>query len=140
MKEEKMPKKLLCRYNGKHKYYKSEQELLEHEKYCPDKLTNKKVKECPYTPKHVVNIVHFEKHIKTCKYKPKLAPKEKNEEENKINEENKWEIEKKIMDEDETNENNYEREKNKIIIQKLKSKENNVILDDEDYIFKRCYD
>ena len=44
------------------------------------------------------------------------------------------------MDEDETNENNYEREKNKIIIQKLKSKENNVILDDEDYIFKRCYD
>ena len=106
MKEEKIPKKLLCRYNGKHKFYKSEQELLEHEKYCPDKLKNKKVKECPYTPKHVVNIVHFEKHIKTCKYKPKLAPKEKNEEENKINEEAfKKELEKytKTKEQKETN-------------------------------------
>ena len=75
MKEEKIPKKLICRYNEKHKYYKSEQELLEHEKYCHDKLTNKKVKECPYTPKHVVNIVHFEKHIKLANINQRICLK-----------------------------------------------------------------
>ena len=66
-------------------------------------------------------------------------PKDKNEEEKKINED-KWEIEKKLMDEDETNENDYIQEKNKIIIQRLKSTEYNEVLDDEDYIFKRCYE
>ena len=63
-----------CRYNHKHKY-ETEEQLLSHEKYCPDKSKRTDLKECPYNPRHIVLTKQYEKHIKTCKYRPKNVPK-----------------------------------------------------------------
>ena len=63
-----------CRYNNKHKFETDEQ-LLSHEKYCPDKSKRTDLKVCPYDPKHIVLTKQYEKHIKTCKHRPKNEPK-----------------------------------------------------------------
>ena len=77
-----MPQKK-CRYNNKHKF-ETEEDLLNHEKYCSDKSKRKDLKVCPYNPKHIVLTKQYEKHIKICKNRPKDVPKneEKKVEEN----------------------------------------------------------
>ena len=67
-----MPKKL-CRYNNKHKF-DTDDALLSHEKYCPDKSKRTDLKECPFSNKHIVLTKQYEKHIKICKYRPKNTP------------------------------------------------------------------
>ena len=142
------PKK--CRYNNKHKF-ETENELLSHEKYCPDKSKRIDLKECPYTPKHIVLTKQYEKHIKTCKYKPKEIPKKVETKENENNafilnenETKKYENWDFAIDQwlEESFENNgalTKNEKNKIIIEKLKSTNNQDVFEDEDFIFKTCY-
>ena len=81
-----MPKKL-CRYNNKHKF-DTDDALLQHEKYCPDKSKRTDLKECPFSNKHIVLTKQYEKHIKICKYRPKNTPQkeeQKNKENNNIN-------------------------------------------------------
>ena len=137
-----------CRYNNKHKFETDEQ-LLSHEKYCPDKSKRKDLKECPYNPRHIVLTKQYEKHIKTCKRKPKNVPikeEQRLDENNSLNDNgNKkmddWDL---MVDQwiDETVDNNEtitKNEKNKIIIEKLKSTNNQDVFDDDDFIFKNCY-
>ena len=137
-----------CRYNHKHKF-ETEEQLLSHEKYCPDKSKRTDLKECPYNPRHIVLTKQYEKHIKTCKYKPKNVPKK---EEPKVNEKNSFNDtdNKKIEDWDlkveqwineavDNNETMSKNEKNKIIIEKLKSTNKEDVFDDDDFIFKNCY-
>ena len=138
-----------CRYNNKHKF-QTEAEVLSHEKYCPDKSKRTDLKVCPYDPKHVVLTKQYEKHIKSCKHKPKEVPKEekkvdendelKNNDNGMKNFEN-WDIktDQWIDDFVENNETLIKNEKNKIIIEKLKSTNNQDVFDDEDFIFKNCY-
>ena len=140
-----------CRYNkGKgHRYFKTEQELLDHEKNCPDKKKRTDLKECPYNPKHVVLTKQYEKHIKTCKNKPKENPKkeELKVEENIIQKDNQknnksedWDLKvDQWIEEGTADTPEIKDEKNKIIIQKLKTPSNQDVFDDEDFIFKSCY-
>ena len=144
-----MPQKK-CRYNNKHKF-ETEEDLLNNEKYCSDKSKRKDLKVCPYNPKHIVLTKQYEKHIKICKNRPKDVPKneEKKVEENvflndKDNSNSKkyedWDF--KVdnwIDENMKNNEEMKKEKNKIIIQKLKSPNNQDVFDDEDFIFKNCY-
>ncbi len=146
-----------CRYNPRHKFT-TDEELLIHEKDCPDKQKRTDLKVCPYNNKHVVLTKLYETHIKKCKYRPKELPeKEKKEEKkgdiwneideifnnnniNKKKDEIDWDINvEKWVDEDETNEEDYKKNKNKIIIQKLKSIGMQDAFDEEDFIFKKCY-
>ena len=60
-----MPKKQ-CRYNNKHKF-DTDEALLSHEKYCPDKSKRTDLKECPFSNKHIVLTKQYEKHIKKSK-------------------------------------------------------------------------
>ena len=137
-----------CRYNHKHKF-ETEEQLLSHEKYCPDKSKRTDLKECPYNPRHIVLTKQYEKHIKTCKYRPKNVPKK---EEPKVDENNffndtdnkkieDWDIkvEQWINEAVDNNETMPKNEKNKIIIEKLKSTNNEDVFDDDDFIFKNCY-
>ena len=137
-----------CRYNHKHKY-ETEEQLLSHEKYCPDKSKRTDLKECPYNPRHIVLTKQYEKHIKTCKYRPKNVPKT---EEPKVDEKNgfndtdnkkieDWDlkVEQWINEAVDNNETMSKNEKNKIIIEKLKSTNNEDVFDDDDFIFKNCY-
>ena len=143
-----MPKKS-CRYNNKHKL-DSEEELLSHEKICPDKSKRTDLKECPYSNKHIVLTKQYEKHIKICKYRPKNNPKkeeqkteENNSNDNNNNELNKladWDINVEQWINEETLKNDKNNEKNKIIIEKLKAPSNkDVFEEEEDFIYKECY-
>ena len=140
-----MPKKA-CRYNNKHKF-DSEDELLSHEKYCPDKSKRTDLKECPYNSKHIVLTKQYEKHIKICKYRPKDLPKkedpktgEKNELNNINNKNEDWVLQvDKWIDESIDNSEEIKKEKNKIIIEKLRSGNNQDVFDEDDFIFKACY-
>ena len=137
-----------CRYNNKHKFETDEQ-LLSHEKYCPDKSKRTDLKVCPYDPKHIVLTKQYEKHIKTCKHRPKNEPKK---EELKVQENNGFNVNGIKKDEDwdlkveqwvdefvNNDETITKNEKNKIIIEKLKSVNNQDVFDDDDFIFKNCY-
>ena len=141
------PKK--CRYNNKHKF-ETEEELLSHEKYCSDKSKRKDLKECPYNPRHIVLTKQYEKHIKICKNRPKDEPKKENKKteennptngnDNNLKKFEDWDL--KVdhwIDENLENNEDMKKEKNKIIIQKLKSTNNQDIFDDDDFIFKNCY-
>ena len=141
------PKK--CRYNNKHKF-ETEEELLSHEKYCSDKSKRKDLKECPYNPRHIVLTKQYEKHIKICKNRPKDEPKKENKKteennptngnDNNIKKFENWDL--KVdhwIDESLENNEDMKKEKNKIIIQKLKSTNNQDVFDDDDFIFKNCY-
>ena len=141
------PKK--CRYNNKHKF-ETEEELLSHEKYCSDKSKRKDLKECPYNPRHIVLTKQYEKHIKICKNRPKDEPKKENKKteennptngnDNNIKKYEDWDL--KVdhwIDESLENNEDMKKEKNKIIIQKLKSTNNQDVFDDDDFIFKNCY-
>ena len=143
-----MPQKK-CRYNNKHKF-ETEEDLLNHEKYCSDKSKRKDLKVCPYNPKHIVLTKQYEKHIKICKNRPKDEPKKddkKTEEKNSSNSNDNnikkfedWDL--KVdhwIDESLENNEDMKKEKNKIIIQKLKSTNNQDVFDDDDFIFKNCY-
>ena len=143
-----MPKKP-CRYNNKHKF-DSEEELLSHEKYCPDKSKRTDLKECPYSNKHIVLTKQYEKHIKTCKYRPKNNSKKeeqkieeiKSNDNNNGNEINKyadWDLEVEQWINEETLNNDKINEKNKIIIKKLKAPSNQNVFVEEDFIYKECY-
>ncbi len=141
------PKK--CRYNNKHKF-ETEEELLSHEKYCSDKSKRKDLKECPYNPRHIVLTKQYEKHIKICKNRPKDEPKKENKKaeennptngnDNNLKKFEDWDL--KVdhwIDENLENNEDMKKEKNKIIIQKLKSTNNQDVFDDDDFIFKNCY-
>ena len=141
------PKK--CRYNNKHKF-ETEEELLSHEKYCSDKRKRKDLKECPYNPRHIVLTKQYEKHIKLCKNRPKDEPKKENKKaeennptngnDNNLKKFEDWDL--KVdhwIDENLENNEDMKKEKNKIIIQKLKSTNNQDVFDDDDFIFKNCY-
>ena len=141
------PKK--CRYNNKHKF-ETEEDLLNHEKYCSDKSKRKDLKECPYNPRHIVLTKQYEKHIKICKNRPKDEPKKENKKAEENNPTNgndnnlkKFEdLDLKVdhwIDENLENNEDMKKEKNKIIIQKLKSTNNQDVFDDDDFIFKNCY-
>ena len=142
-----MPKKS-CRYNAKHKY-DTDEDLLSHEKYCPDKSKRTDLKVCPYNSKHVVLTKQYEKHIKNCKSKLKAIPKKeednKNDNDNGNNNDNNnknedWELNvEKWIDESVSKNEPTKNEKNKIIIEKLRSNNNQDIFDEEDFIFKECY-
>ena len=137
-----------CRYNHKHKF-ETEEQLLSHEKYCPDKSKRTDLKECPYNPRHIVLTKQYEKHIKTCKYRPKNVPKKEepkvdennyfNDTDNKKNENWDLKVEQWINEAVDNNETMSKNEKNKIIIEKLKSTNNEDVFDDDDFIFKNCY-
>ena len=142
-----MPKKS-CRYNKSHKF-DTDDEVLSHEKYCPDKSKRKDLKVCPYNSKHVILTKQYEKHVKNCKYKPKDQPKT---EETKTDEGNpldkadsdnlfdNWDLKvEKWFNESMENIDEIRKEKNKIITQKLKSNSNQDLFDEEDFIFKQCY-
>ena len=137
-----------CRYNHKHKY-ETEEQLLSHEKYCPDKSKRTDLKESPYNPRHIVLTKQYEKHIKTCKYRPKNVPKKEepkldennffNDTDNKKIEDWDLKVEQWINEAVDNNETMSKNEKNKIIIEKLKSTNNEDVFDDDDFIFKNCY-
>ena len=146
-----MPKKS-CRYNNKHKF-DTDDALLSHEKYCPDKSKRTDLKECPFSNKHIVLTKQYEKHIKICKYRPKNAPQkedQKNNENNNINstdmsndEKNKkiedWELKVDEWIDDSVKKDEIDVNKNKLIIEKLKTPSNQDVFDDDDFIFKQCY-
>ena len=142
-----MPKKS-CRYNNKHKY-DTDEALLNHEKYCPDKSKRTDLKECPFSNKHVVLTKQYEKHIKICKYRPK---KIENKEEQKIpgnntpkmdeeknNNNDDWDGKVEEWIDETVKKNEIDINKNKLIIEKLKAPSNKDVFDDEDFIFKECY-
>ena len=139
-----------CRYNNKHKF-KTDKDLFSHEKYCPDKNKRTDLKACPYTPKHIVLTKQYENHIKKCNYKPKEEPKK---EETKVDENNDlaWDCNETQENKDyhqstdqcieeyvKNNEALIKNEKNRIIIEKLKSNNNQDVFDDEDFVYKNCY-
>ena len=142
-----MPKKF-CRYNNKHKF-DTDEALLSHEKYCPDKSKRTDLKECPFSNKHIVLTKQYEKHIKICKYRPK-KPEQKEEqkntenitpiiEEEKIKKFEDWDFKVDEWIDDTIKNNQIDIDKNKLIIEKLKTPSNKDIFDDDDFIFKECY-
>ena len=142
-----MPKKS-CRYNNKHKF-DTDEALLSHEKYCPDKSKRTDLKECPFSNKHVVLTKQYEKHIKICKYRPKKTEKkeeQKNTEndtpvidEEKIKKFEDWDFKVDEWIDDTIKNNQIDIDKNKLIIEKLKTPSNKDVFDDDDFIFKECY-
>ena len=100
-----MPKKQ-CRYNNKHKF-DTDEALLSHEKYCPDKSKRTDLKECPFSNKHIVLTKQYEKHIKICKYRPKKT--EQKDEQikniNKLLEEKEKDIKKQLEEKENTDKN-----------------------------------
>ena len=138
-----MPKKQ-CRYNNKHKF-DTDEALLSHEKYCPDKSKRTDLKECPFSNKHIVLTKQYEKHIKICKYRPK-KPEQKNTEnitpiieEEKIKKFEDWDFKVDEWIDDTIKNNQIDIDKNKLIIEKLKTPSNKDVFDDDDFIFKECY-
>ena len=138
-----MPKKQ-CRYNNKHKF-DTDEALLSHEKYCPDKSRRTDLKECPFSNKHIVLTKQYEKHIKICKYRPK-KPEQKNTEnitpiieEEKIKKFEDWDFKVDEWIDDTIKNNQIDIDKNKLIIEKLKTPSNKDVFDDDDFIFKECY-
>ena len=142
-----MPKKP-CRYNNKHKY-ETEEELLSHEKYCPDKSKRTDLKECPFSNKHIVLTKQYEKHIKICKYRPKKTEQKEEQkntenntpiiEEEKIKKFEDWDFKVDEWIDDTIKNNQIDIDKNKLIIEKLKTPSNKDVFDDDDFIFKECY-
>ena len=138
-----MPKKQ-CRYNNKHKF-DTDEALLSHEKYCPDKSKRTDLKECPFSNRHIVLTKQYEKHIKICKYRPK-KPEQKNTEnitpiieEEKIKKFEDWDFKVDEWIDDTIKNNQIDIDKNKLIIEKLKTPSNKDVFDDDDFIFKECY-
>ena len=78
-----MPKKE-CRYDKSHKF-NTEEEQLEHEAKCPTKKKRTDLKECPYSNRHILTIKQYERHIKNCKFKPKMVKKEVNKNDDNSN-------------------------------------------------------
>ena len=142
-----MPKKF-CRYNNKHKF-DTDEALLSHEKYCPDKSKRTDLKECPFSNKHIVLTKQYEKHIKICKYRPKKQKKKEEQkntenitpiiEEEKIKKFEDWDFKVDEWIDDTIKNNQIDIDKNKIIIEKLKTPSNKDVFDDDDFIFKECY-
>ena len=142
-----MPKKQ-CRYNNKHKF-DTDEALLSHEKYCPDKSKRTDLKECPFSNKHIVLTKQYEKHIKICKYRPKKTEQKKEQkntenntpiiEEEKIKKFEDWDFKVDEWIDDTIKNNQIDIDKNKLIIEKLKTPSNKDVFDDDDFIFKECY-
>lgn len=67
-----------CRYNPSHKMKASRREI--HEQKCPDRLKCKtKFKYCPYDPTELIKEEEYEKHIKTCRSRPRITKEEEAE-------------------------------------------------------------
>ena len=142
-----MPKKP-CRYNNKHKF-DTDEALLSHEKYCPDKSKRTDLKECPFSNKHIVLTKQYEKHIKICKYRPKKTEQKEEQkntenntpiiEEEKIKQFEDWDFKVDEWIDDTIKNNQIDIDKNKLIIEKLKTPSNKDVFDDDDFIFKECY-
>ena len=142
-----MPKKP-CRYNNKHKF-DTDDALLSHEKYCPDKSKRTDLKECPFSNKHVVLTKQYEKHIKICKYRPKKTEQKEEQkntenntpiiEEEKIKKFEDWDFKVDEWIDDTIKNNQIDIDKNKLIIEKLKTPSNKDVFDDDDFIFKEFY-
>ena len=64
-----------CRYNKNHRMKASKREI--HEQKCPDRFKCKtKYKHCPYDPLELIEEKDYEKHILTCKSRPKITVEE----------------------------------------------------------------
>ena len=146
-----MPKKE-CRYDKSHKF-NTEEEHLEHEAKCPTKKKRTDLKECPYSNRHILTIKQYERHIKNCKFRPKIVKKEidKNADNNNSNNNNgknnnnnnefKWNESNEFWgDEKDGNcENNNPNQVNENKNFNFDVKNEGDVFEIEDFIFRQCY-
>ena len=145
-----MPKKE-CRYDKSHKF-NTEEEQLEHEAKYPTKKKRTDLKECPYSNRHILTIKQYERHIKNCKFKPKMVKKEvnknddnsnsnTNKEKGDINSEFKWNEsnefwgDEKDVNCENSNPNQVKEPKNF----NFDYKNEGDVFENEDFIFSQCY-
>ena len=146
-----MPKRK-CRYDKAHKF-NTEEEQLKHEAKCPTKKKGTELKECPYTNRHILTIIQYERHIKKCKFRPKTVKKEvdknaddnnnsnANKEKSNTNSEFKWNDSNDFWG-DEKDSNCENSNPNHVIENRnfnFDIKNEGDTFELEDFIFRQCY-
>ena len=133
--------KIECSYNFKHKFDIIEKRLY-HESQCPDKEKRKDLTVCPYTNLYVIKKTQLKFHKKNCDHnKPKKDKKE--EEEKNDNGNNNYEnvnINGDNIFDDNNSEKQNDINKNLENIFNFDDLDTNKnVFDEEDFIFKQCY-